>query len=218
MWARTSRPHPPGNLKETEMQVRFLQLMVLLTMLAPALFAAEEAHADEHGHAAQDSVLHFSSNLFFWEYVTFGLILLVLGWKVIPVMLKQLGARQASIKDALDKADRVRAEAEVLLRNHEDMMRNAHADAKKITDQATQAARENAARIASDADTAARETRERAQLEVEQLTRKAQAELREQAVELALLASSRVLGQSLTGENHRKLAKEAIAASKVMNN
>jgi F-type H+-transporting ATPase subunit b len=195
---------------------RVFQLMVACALLAPALIASD-VHGAEHG-PKQESVLHFSGHLMFWMYLTFGLILLVLAWKVIPTMLKQLGARQASIKDALDKADRVRAEAEVLLRNHEEMMRNAHADAKKITDEATKAARENAARIAADAEANAKETRERAQLEVEQLTRKAQAELREQAVELALLASSRVLEQSLTGENHRKLAKEAIAASKVMNN
>jgi F-type H+-transporting ATPase subunit b len=198
------------------MLARVVQLLIVLALLAPALLASD-VHGAEHG-PKQESVLHFSGHLMFWMYLTFGLILLVLGWKVIPVMLRQLGDRQASIKDALDKADRVRAEAEVLLRNHEEMMRNAHADAKKITDEATQAARETAARIAADAETAARETRERAQKEVEQLTRKAQAELREQAVELALLASSRVLQQSLTGENHRKLAQEAIAASKVMNN
>lgn len=198
---------------------RVLVLFVAMAALAPTLLLAagdvQSPQSPEHGGGG---VLHFSANLMFWEYVTFGIIFLVLGVKVIPTMLKQLGARQASIKDALDKADRVRAEAEVLLRNHEEMMRNAHADAKKITDEAIQAARETAARISADAEAAARETRERAQKEVEQLTRKAQAELRDQAVELALLASSRVLQQSLTGENHRKLAQEAIAASKVMNN
>lgn len=180
-------------------------------LLAPALFASD-------AEPSQHSVLHFSANLMFWEYVTFGIIFLVLGVKVIPIMLKQLGERQNRIKDALDKADQVRSEAEVLLRKHEEMMRNAHADAKKITDEAVAAAREAAGRIQADAEQAARETRERAQKEVEQLTRKAQAELRDQAVELALLASSRVLQKSLTGDDHRRLAQEAIAASGTMNN
>jgi len=192
------------------MQLRVWVIMAAL-VAAPGLMAAGGEHA-------QDSVLHFSSNLMFWEYLTFGLIVAVLAFKVIPVMLKQLADRQAGIKDALDKADRVRAEAEVLLRNHEEMMRNAHADAKKITDEATVAAREAAARIAAEAEANAKETRTRAQQEVEQLTRKAQAELREQAVDLALQAAGAVLQQSLTGENHRKLAKEAIAATGTMNN
>ena len=180
-------------------------------LLAPALFASD-------AEPSQHSVLHFSANLMFWEYVTFGIIFLVLGVKVIPIMLKQLGERQNRIKDALDKADQVRSEAEVLLRKHEEMMRNAHADAKKITDEAVAAARDAAGRIQADAEAAAKETRERAEKEVEQLTRKAQAELRDQAVELALLASSRVLQKSLTGDDHRRLAQEAIAASGAMNN
>lgn len=187
-------------------------IVLLIAAAAPALFAAGGEHA------AQDEVIHFSANLMFWEYVTFGLILLVVGWKVLPVMLKQLSERQGRIKDALDKADQVRSEAEVLLRKHEEMMRNAHADAKKITDEATAAARQAAAKIQADAEGSAQETRARAEKEVEQLTRKAEAELREQAVELALLASSRVLQKSLADDDHRRLAKEAIDASATMNN
>ncbi|MCB9894833.1 MAG: ATP synthase F0 subunit B [Planctomycetes bacterium] len=192
-----------------------LLLMGASAVLAPALFAAE-GHGE--GPQSKDGVLTYMGHLMFWEYVTFGLILLILAWKVLPILLKQLGDRQASIKDALDKADKVRAEAEVLLRKHEEMMRDAHADAKKITDEAVAAARDAAGRIQADAEAAAKETRERAEKEVEQLTRKAQAELRDAAVELALLASSRVLQKSLTDDDHRRLAKEAIAASGAMNN
>jgi F-type H+-transporting ATPase subunit b len=173
---------------------------------------------DHHAPTDQHDMLHFSGALMFWEYLTFGIVLVVLGVGVFPILLKQLGARQDRIKEALDKADQVRSEAEVLLRKHEEMMRNAHADAKKITDEAVAAARDVAGRIQAEAESAARETRERAEREIEQLTRKAQAELRDQAVELALLASSRVLQKSLTGEDHRRLAQEAIAASGTMNN
>ncbi|MCA8910194.1 MAG: ATP synthase F0 subunit B [Planctomycetes bacterium] len=192
-----------------------LTLFMVCATFAPMLLAAE-GHGE--GPQSEDGVLTYMGNLMFWEYVTFGLILLIVGWKVLPVMLKQLGERQDRIQDALDKADKVRSEAEVLLRKHEEMMRNAHADAKKITDEATAAAREAAGRISAEAEQAAKETRERAQKEVEQLTRKAQAELREQAVELALLASSRVLQKSLQDEDHRKLAQEAISAAGTMNN
>ncbi len=191
--------------------MRYIWTLVLVVLCAPALMAADAPKA-------QEKVLHFSANLMFWEYVTFGIILLVLGWKVIPIMLKQLSDRQDRIRDALDKADQVRAEAEVLLKKHEEMMRNAHADAKKITDDATRAAREASAKISSDAEQAAREIRDRAQKEIDQMTRKAEAELRESAVELALLASSRVLERALTDDDHRRLAKEAIEAAGTMKN
>lgn len=189
-----------------------LRNLVLLALCCAAPLAAAG------GEPSQHEVLHFSAQLMFWEYVTFGIIVAVLGFKVIPIMLKQLGARQDRIKDALDKADQVRAEAEVLLKKHEEMMRNAHADAKKITDEATVAAREAAAKITADAEAAARETRDRAQRELDQMRRKAEAELRDAAIELALLAGGRVLEKSLTGEDHRRLAKEAIDASVLMKN
>ncbi len=192
------------------MRLRVILALLCVTLSAPLLAAG--------GEASQHEVLHFSANLMFWEYVSFGIIFLVLGVKVIPMMLKQLGARQERIRDALDKADQVRAEAEVLLKNHEQMMRNAHADAKKITDDAIIAARETAAKITAEAEAAGRETRDRAQRELDQMRRKAEAELRDASIELALLAGSSVLERSLSGDDHRRLAKEAIDASALMKN
>jgi ATP synthase F0 subunit b len=182
---------------------------------APLLFASGEAG---HESPQKDGVLNFSGHLMFWEYLAFGLIVLVVGWKVIPVMLKQLADRQNNIKDALDKADQVRAEAEVLLKKHEEMMRSAHNQAQKITDDAKAAGREAAQKIQQAAEAASNEVKERSAREIELMRQKAQAELREQAVELALLAGSSVLERSLTGDDHRRLAKEAIDASAVMKN
>lgn len=199
-----------------------MRFRAFILMFGCALFAsllgAADAPSPQDPANGGGGVLHFSANLMFWKYLAFGLIMLVLGGKVVPILLKQLNARAGRIKDALDKADQVRTEAEVLLRKHEEMMRNAHADAKKVTDEAVAAAREAAAKIQADAEQTARETRARAEKEVEQLTRKAEAELREHAVELALLASSSVLQRSLKDEDHRRLASEAIAASGTMNN
>jgi ATP synthase F0 subunit b len=192
-----------------------LILLSLTVALSPALFASGDSG---HESPQKDGILSFSGHLMFWEYLAFGLIVLVVGWKVIPVMLKQLADRQNNIKDALDKADQVRAEAEVLLKKHEEMMRSAHNQAQKITDDAKAAGREAAQKIQQAAEAASNEVKERSAREIELMRQKAQAELREQAVELALLAGSSVLERSLTGEDHRRLAKEAIDASAVMKN
>ncbi len=195
-----------------------LFIFAVAALLAPVLLGAPAAESPQDPANGGGGVLHFSASLLFWKYIAFGLILLVLGWKVIPLMLKQLDARQGRIRDALDKADQVRAEAEVLLKKHEEMMRNAHQDAKKITDDAIRAAREASAKISADAEAAARETRDRAQKEINQMARKAEAELREAAAELALLASSRVLERALTEDDHRRLAREAVEAAGTMRN
>lgn len=197
------------------MRVLKLIALALPVLLAAPAFAAGGVNHDQHGGAG---VLQFLPNVLFWEYIAFGIILVVLGGFVFPKLFKQLDARQKGIQDALDKADQVRAEAEVLLKNHEQMMRNAHADAKKITDDAIIAARETAAKITAEAEAAGRETRDRAQRELDQMRRKAEAELRDASIELALLAGSSVLERSLSGDDHRRLAKEAIDASALMKN
>lgn len=194
------------------MRAKTLAILSALVAFAPALMAAGDAKP------AQPGVLHFSANLMFWEYVTFGIIFLILGVKVIPMMLKQLAARQAGIKDAQDKADAVRAQAEVLLKKHEELMRNANIEAQKITDEARNAGKEAAARIQQAAEAQAREMKERAAREIELMRKKAESELRDYAVELSLLAGSRVLERSLTGDDHRRLAREAIAAAGAMKN
>jgi len=193
-----------------------MRAKTILAFLAVAVFAPALLASD--AEPAQPSVLHFSSSLMFWEYVTFGIIFAVLGIKVIPMMLKQLAVRQAGIKDALDKADAVRAQAEVLLKKHEEMMRTANIEAQKITDDARAAGKEAAARIQQAAEQASKEAKERSAREIELMRKKAEGELRDYAVELALQAGGKVLEKSLTGDDHRRLAKEAIAAAGAMRN
>lgn len=219
-------------MKSNRLQLWLLSALMVLcgALFAPAATAAEEPHGeaqhgpaqgepgDHHAHSDQKSVLDPMGSLMFWEYVTFGLVLLILGFGVFPKLYAQLDKRQSSIKEALDKADQVRAEAEVLLKKHEDLMRRANDDAKKVTDEAVVAGRQARERIEQAAQQAAGEIKARAEKEVELLTRKAEAELRERAVDLALEAASKVLGRSLTGDDHRKLAREAIERAGAMRN
>ena len=199
--------------------------LALAAIFASSSFAADGAHklaagepGDHHAPSNQHSVLDLMGSLMFWEYVTFGIVILVLGFGVFPKLFAQLDQRQKGIQDALDKADQVRAEAEVLLKKHEDLIRRANDDAKKITDEAVLAGKAARERIETAATQAAAEIKQRAEREVELLTRKAESELREKSVELALLAASRVLGKSLTGDDHRRLAKEAIDNAAAMRN
>lgn len=197
------------------MRLTNLMALIALALLAGPVFAAGGVNHDQHGGAG---VLQFLPNVLFWEYVAFGFILIILGVFVFPKLYRQLDERQSRIKEALDKADLVRAEAEVLLKKHEDMMRRANDDAKKITDEAVVAGRQARERIEQAAQQAAAEIKQRAEREVDLLTRKAEAELREKAVTLALEAASKVLGRSLTGEDHKKLAREAIDRAAAMRN
>jgi F-type H+-transporting ATPase subunit b len=198
----------------------FVAVMMAAMTFGAHLHAAPPpgSPGDHHPKTDQTEVLHFSGSLMFWEYVTFAIVVLALGFGVFPILLKQLNKRQDRIQDALDKADQVRAEAEVLLQKHEKMMQEAHHDAKKITDEAIAAGREAAERIRAEAETTASATRARAEREIDMLRAKAEDELRKQAVELALLASSKVLERALSDDDHRRLATQAIEGSRAVSN
>lgn len=205
-----------------------LAVLALAAFAAPAMASeasggghAETTVGDHHAEGAQKEggdVLKLMGSVMFWEYVTFGVVLVVLGVFIFPKLLKQLSDRHSRIQDALDKADKVRAEAEVLLKRHEDMMKRAHEDAKKITDDAVEAAGKIRQRMEQEAQTAASEIKTRAQKEIELSRKRVEAELRDTAIELALLASGRVLEKSLDDEQHRRLASEAIEASGLLKN
>ncbi|MHC4841510.1 MAG: hypothetical protein ACYTDT_11270, partial [Planctomycetota bacterium] len=72
--------------------------MVAVVAVAPEVHAADGGGAhledgqagDHHAEAAQGEMLHWSSSIMFWEYVTFGIVLLILGFVVFPKLLGQL--------------------------------------------------------------------------------------------------------------------------------
>ncbi|MCA8940673.1 MAG: F0F1 ATP synthase subunit B, partial [Planctomycetes bacterium] len=142
--------------------------------------------------------------------VSFGLLFLVLSKFIFPMMFKALNSRKQHIEDALAKADRVNAEAEELLKKHEKMLAESHAEAKRITDEAISAgakAREDLiASAKKDADNIVRH----AKAEIRRSQDAAMEEIRNQAVELSLLASSQLLERSLTDDDHRRLATQAV--------
>ena len=141
-----------------------------------------------------------------------------LGSSVFPKLLGQLNERSKGIADAQDKAEKVLAEAHALEAKNQEKLNNAHVEAKKITDEAIIAAKEVEARIKGEAEADAKGIREKAEAELAQMTKAARAELREQAVELALMAAGKVIAKSMTDEDHRRLAKEAIDATEMLKN
>ncbi|MCK6439609.1 MAG: F0F1 ATP synthase subunit B [Planctomycetes bacterium] len=176
----------------------------------------ESAATGEPGAPLQEKAIDLGSpltNHLLWEWIAFVLLFVVLAKVGFPWMFKQMDARQARIREALEKADKVKAEAEVLLKKHEQMMADAHAEAKRITDEALRAAQHVKEDILRSAQTEAAAVVERAKKELSMAHTKAMDELRKHAVELSLKASSAVLKRSLTDEDHRRLAADAISAT-----
>ena len=155
---------------------------------------------------------HFFSSLIFWEIVSFGILLWVLYKFAIPPIMEALDTRERKIRETIEQAERNQSAAEQRLQDYEAKLRGAAKEAEAIVAEAkTKAQRlleENEQRLRVESDRIRTETTQ----EIERERRKAIQDIRGEAADLALLVAEKVLTRSLSDDDHRRLAKEALAA------
>jgi len=143
-----------------------------------------------------------------WTVIIFVFLMVVLGkfaWKPI---LKGLKEREDRIRESLEKADKVAADAEKAMAEQKaelDQHRQEMTEAMKRT-------REEAERGAQDllerARREASETAEQARRQVEEERKRAVEQIRTEAVEIALAAASHLLKKTLDDSDHRRIVEE----------
>jgi F-type H+-transporting ATPase subunit b len=153
---------------------------------------------------------HFLTPLLFWSAVSFAILLFLLKRYAFPAITEILDARERTITENLAKAERARKDAEQLLAEYQAKLKAAQQEATAMIDQARkqaqQVAEDNQRRVKEDTDrmlATAREEMARERVRVNK-------ELKDQAVELVMAASERILKRSLTDADQKRLVKEAI--------
>lgn len=147
----------------------------------------------------------------FWVAVAFVIFVALAGKKIYVAVGKLLDERGAKIRAELEEAERLRAEAEKLLADYQRKQREAMKDAQAILD----AAREEAARVRKEAAASLEahlKRRERAAVEqIAQAEAHAVAEVRNQAIELAISAAKLALAESLDAARAGALIDQSLA-------
>ncbi|MYH97751.1 MAG: F0F1 ATP synthase subunit B, partial [Acidimicrobiia bacterium] len=120
--------------------------------------------------------------------------------------------RTQRIQDAIDDADRQRAEAAEVKANYEAELADAKAEAARIVDEARDQAATVRADLQARAEADIAEMRERAAADVEASKRQAIADLQSEVSDIALGAAEAVIGRSLEDpEMQRQLVDDYIA-------
>lgn len=156
------------------------------------------------------SLTEIRPGLILWTLVTFGLVALVLRWKAWGPILSLVEEREKQITNAVESAKRERAEAERLLaeqrtavadarRESAEMLRKSQAELEKFREQ-----------VMADARKKADEEIQNARRQIQDEKLKALAEVKASAVDLALAAAEKLLGEQLTDAKHRQLATQFI--------
>ena len=171
--------------------------------LARLLLAAEAA-------GGGGGLTDINLGLTVWTVVLFALfafVLTKLGWGPI---LKVVEERERSVRDAVEGAERANAEAQALLTQHREMLREASREREEIIKKALQESEQIKADLTARAKAAGDQMIQRARERIEREKAQAVLELRTQVADLAIEAASKIVETSLTPEAQRKLVDDFI--------
>jgi F-type H+-transporting ATPase subunit b len=148
--------------------------------------------------------------LMIWTLIAFGAALLILRKLAFPRIQEALERRRKTIEESIDAAERTRAEADQLLAEYRERLREAREQADEIVARARKAAD----RTQDEARLQAKKTREEmledARRDIEQETRRSIGQIRREVADLTVLATEKVARKSLTPEDHQRLIQEAL--------
>jgi F-type H+-transporting ATPase subunit b len=144
------------------------------------------------------------------EMVGFVLLLVLLKrflWAPVTGYLEQ---RQRDIAQTYDKVEQTRQEMERLRDEYEQRLANIEAEARAQIQQAVKEAQQVREQILAEARQQAEKMIRDAEEVIRYEREKALAEMRTQVVDLTLLATSRILQESVDDARHRKMVEDFI--------
>jgi F-type H+-transporting ATPase subunit b len=149
--------------------------------------------------------------LMVWVLVVFAISYLILRRYAFPPIGRVLDRRVEAINESLDDAAKIRKEADEVLAEYRERLKEARDQADEIIERARKAGEvhEKSSKEAARAerDRLLEQTRRDIQLE----TARAIDEIRREVADLTVTATERLMRKSLTGEDHRRLVEDALA-------
>jgi len=181
---------------------RALLALLAAAAAAPAMAASTEGEANI-----------FAGDLgnVLWTLLIFGLVLFILGKYAWGPLLDVLQKREDFILSSLEEAKRDRIEAEARLREYEQRLREARAEATGIVEEGRRDAEVLRGRIEHEAREEAEKIRARTLRDIGIARETALKELYEVGGKLATRIAAQIVERELRAEDHQKLIDNAIA-------
>ena len=151
---------------------------------------------------AGGNLLSVDTTLFIATLVTFVVFAGILAKFAWGPLLQIVDAREKSIREQVDSAEKAAADAKATLAQHQELLRGAHRERDELMGRAAK----EAEALRADAEQVLARAREQMTREKEQ----ALAELRAQVADIAIEAASRIVKSSLSEDAQRKLVDDYI--------
>lgn len=166
----------------------------------------------EHEAAPSPGLMSIQVNLVFWTLVIFGILYWILKRYAWPVILSAVEAREKALADALEGAKKDRDEAARILAEHRAQIEAARDDAQKFIADARVLSEKSRADMLERTRTEQQELLERARRDIAGERDKAIAQLRKEAVNLAIAGASKVIEANLDTEKNRVLVESFLSS------
>jgi len=140
-------------------------------------------------------------------FILFTVMMTKLGWKPLLAAIEE---REKGIRGAVDGAQKAHTEAQALLAQHKEMLREAGRERDDIIKRAMKDAELLKADLTTRAKAEGDQMVQRARQQIEQEKNQAIVELRGQVADLAMQAASKIVASSMTPEAQRKLVDDFI--------
>jgi F-type H+-transporting ATPase subunit b len=181
-----------------------LRSLVLSVLVAAPALAQEEA--------GRPDLLSPSYGLMAWTLIIFVVLALVLSRFAFGPITAAVRAREEALEEAIASAKRDREEAARLLAEHRAALDASRGEAQKLIADARTAAERVRAELVEQAHTEQANMLDRARREIETEKANAIAQLRREAVDLAIAGAGRVIDRNLDQAANRQLVESFLAS------
>ena len=144
------------------------------------------------------------------ELITFLVMLAILARWVYPEIVRLAEARQRAVAEQLAEAEKARKDAEARLEEAKQRLDEARRTAQQVVDQATKTGEQVRQDLKTKAEDDARRIGENARKEIEAERSRALQSARDEVADLVVVATQKVIGESLDDPKHRQLIDRAI--------
>jgi F-type H+-transporting ATPase subunit b len=186
-------------------------LFSLLLLATPDILAAQE-------EGSKVDLLTPHGGLMLWTLLIFIGLFIILSRYAFGPITKAVEQREQALQDAIDQAKKDREEAARILAEHRAQLEGSRAEAQKIIAEGRAVGEKLRADMLEETRAQQQDLLERARREIAGERDLAIAQIREEAVDLALAAAGKVIEKNLDDSANRKLVEGYIASAKVRAN
>ncbi len=149
--------------------------------------------------------------LMVWTLLLFAISMYVLAKVAFPRITEALDKRQKAIEDSIDAADRTRTEADEILAEYRERLKEARAQGDEIVARARKAAEMHEHDAQQDAKARREQMMEQTRRDIETETRRAVQEIRREVADHTVMATEKITRKTLTDDDQRRLVEEALS-------